>query len=451
MKRRNWSGQAWMQISHDSLLIEQQQYLDEGKQLSAELEQRFSALLEADWSDESTVEAAEQIMDAIAAAPIKADYPYYEPSDREGISKASRHNDLMQAPQTEEALYNKAYGGWLGRAAGCLLGKPVEGWKRQAIRKYLTSQNEWPLSNYFSSTVSEQIAEEFHISNYSPRLFREAMNGMVEDDDTNYTTIGLAIIEQLGRDFTPQQMGVFWMNNLPILHLCTAERIAYINMVDGVEPPDSAIYRNFCREWIGAQIRADAFGYVNPGKPAAAADMAWRDACISHVKNGIYGEMWAAAMIASAYCLNDPESVILAGLNEIPNNCRLSAAICRIITNYHSGMSYDDAIADVHARWDEATGHHWCHTISNAELVDIALLWGNMDFEKSLCYAVMPGFDTDCNGATVGSVLGVMLGAEALPAKWTSPLNDTLETGVAGYHIVKLSDMAARTVKHMAK
>ncbi len=451
MKRRNWSGQAWMQISRDSLLIEQQQYRDEGKQLSTELEQQFTSLLEADWSDDSTVEAAENMMDAIEVAPIKADYQYSEPSDREGIYKASSHNAAMQAPNTDEELYNKAYGGWLGRAAGCLLGKPVEGWKRQAIRKYLTSQNEWPLSNYFSSSVSEDIAKEFNIKNYDPRLFREAMCCMVEDDDTNYTTIGLAIIEQLGRDFTPQQMGVFWMSNLPILHLCTAERIAYINMVDGIEPPYSATYRNFCREWIGAQIRADAFGYVNPGNPATAADMAWRDASISHIKNGIYGEMWAAAMIASAYSLNDPESVILAGLNEIPSNCRLSAAVHQVIANYHSGMSYDDAIADVHARWDESTGHHWCHTISNAELVTIALLWGDMDFEKSLCYAVMPGFDTDCNGATVGSVLGVMLGAEALPTKWTSPLNDTLETGVAGYHVVKLSEMAARTVKHMAK
>jgi ADP-ribosylglycohydrolase len=58
----------------------------------------------------------------------------------------------------------------------------------------------------------------------------------------------------------------------------------------------------------------------------------------------------------------------------------------------------------------------------------------------------MPGFDTDCNGATSGSVLGVMIGADRLPSKWIAPLNDTLLTGVAGYHRVSLTQMAEETV-----
>jgi hypothetical protein len=216
--------------------------------------------------------------------------------------------------------------------------------------------------------------------------------------------------------------------------------------VDGIAPPQSAAFRNVYREWIGAQIRADFFGYVKPGDPERAADFAWRDASISHIKNGIYGEMWVAAMLAAGYVLDDVEAVIRAGLAEIPQTSRLTQGLEYIINLRHSGVDYWQALENLHSRWDENSAHDWCHTISNAEIVAIALLWGARDFEKTICYSVMPGFDTDCNGATAGSVLGLILGAEALPAKWIAPLNDTLLTGVAGYHKVSLTQMAEETV-----
>ena len=128
---------------------------------------------------------------------------------------------------------------------------------------------------------------------------------MPEDDDTNYTLIGLKLLEENGRDFTPEDVGDCWLRNLPIFHVCTAERIAYRNLVMCIEPPKSASYCNGYREWIGAQIRADIYGYVNPAKPREASAMAWRDASISHVKNGIYGEMWVAAMLAAAFTTKD--------------------------------------------------------------------------------------------------------------------------------------------------
>ena len=66
---------------------------------------------------------------------------------------------------------------------------------------------------------------------------------------------------------------------------------------------------------------------------------------------------------------------------------------------------------------------------------------------KTAGIAVMGGWDTDCNGATAGSVLGAMLGAKKLPKKLVKPLNDTVESIVLWNTLSKISDMAKRTLK----
>ena len=111
------------------------------------------------------------------------------------------------------------------------------------------------------------------------------------------------LIEKYGKDFIPYDVSRMWLSSQSKDAYCTAERVAFCNFVNGYEPPQSALYKNPFREWIGAQIRADYFGYINPGNPKLAAEMAWRDASISHVKNGIYGEMFVAAMLSVAVFL----------------------------------------------------------------------------------------------------------------------------------------------------
>ena len=61
------------------------------------------------------------------------------------------------------------------------------------------------------------------------------------------------------------------------------------------------------------------------------------------------------------------------------------------------------------------------------------------DYSKSICMAVEAGFDTDCNGATVGSILGMRNGSAAIGNEWTAPLNGVLETSIFGMNQVKIS------------
>jgi hypothetical protein len=440
----------WLTISNTDIETEITQCEQEGKDLSA-LTEQIAAVRSLDLDEPRNQRYAEALLDLTRAEPIKPDFPYQEPSDLESI-RAARPSDRPSLPTlslTSTQLEDRVYGAWVGRCAGCLLGKPVEGWRRTRMWGYLQDLDRWPLKQYFTYHILPEIQRKYELNNEG--AFADLVDSMPEDDDTNYTTTGLAILKRYGPGFAPADVAEFWMCEIPILHTCTAERAAYRNFCLQISPPESASFRNPYREWIGAQIRADFWGYAAAGNPELAAEFAWRDACVSHVKNGIYGEMLAAAMIAGAFVTDDIAAIIECGLGQIPRNCRLSESIRLVMDWRTEGLDYDGAVERLHSLWDEDSAHDWCHTISNATVVAIGLLWGEGDFGKTICRAVQPCFDTDCNGATTGSILGIIHGRRSLPSEWVDALNDTLHTGVAGYHTVRLSDMARKTVEIIEK
>ena len=461
-----WTDDAWLFIRRKDLAIERRQAEEEGRDLASALAE-FDALAQADLDNDLSLQPrARALLEKVQSLPLRADYAYDEPSDLAGIRANRPADGLTVSPPdlADVVFYDKMYGAWLGRCCGCLAGKPVEGRRRRSMERILKAQGRWPLSHYWSMKVDAKTAageKWFKDAGDPPPTVIEGIRAMPEDDDTNYTAAGLALVERCGADFAPADVARFWLGNLPFFHVCTAERVAYRNLVMMIPPPapdgsvggafSSATWCNPYREWIGAQIRADFFGWAAPGRPERAAEWAWRDACISHVKNGIYGEMWAAAMLAAAWTTDDPQAIIRAGLAQVPARSRFAEAIHEVLAWKRQGRSFDEALDAVHARWNEADPHQWCHTISNAAIVAVGLLWGDLDFEKSVCRAVTCAFDTDCNGATVGSVVGLILGAKRMPKKWTDPIRDTLLTGIHGMHEVKLKDLARRSCDAAAR
>ncbi|BFH34211.1 hypothetical protein J6TS7_32860 [Paenibacillus dendritiformis] len=95
--------------------------------------------------------------------------------------------------------------------------------------------------------------------------------------------------------------------------------------------------------------------------------------------------------------------------------------------------------------WDAFKHYHPVHTINNAALCAAALVFARGDYELAITTAVLGGWDTDCNGATVGSIMGAMLGAKRLPERWTARLNNTLYAEVSGFHPIAISECARRS------
>jgi ADP-ribosylglycohydrolase len=337
---------------------------------------------------------------------------------------------------SDDQLYDRMLGAWLGRGAGCVLGIPVEGWPRKKIQEWADIIGQtYPLSDYWKNTPTRRIHYTEPIANF----LKGNIDHIGPDDDMTYTVLGLVILEEYGIDFTSQDVGDAWVKLLPMA--CTAEKVALDNLKKGMKPPKTALKENPFMEWIGADIRSDPWGYAAPGLPEVAADFAYRDASVSHIMNGTYGEMFFSAAIAAAFVVDDPIQCLHIGLTEIPAKCRLTETVKETLRWCSQDGDWESTVKRIEKKYAGMSG---AHTLNNAALTVAGLHYGEGNFEKTIAYTVMGGVDTDCTGATAGSIVGAILGAKKLPRKWVGPFGDTLTTYIRGHEKESISDLARR-------
>ncbi|MEU1114871.1 ADP-ribosylglycohydrolase family protein [Streptomyces sp. NPDC005879] len=343
-------------------------------------------------------------------------------------------------------LRGRLHAAWLGRAAGCLLGKPVEKLPLAGLRRLAAVTGNWPLTTWFTERgVPPELREAYPWNRRSAATsLAENIDGMPEDDDLNYPLLNLLLLRRHGKSFTTADVARLWLDELPAGRTFTAERVAYRNLLHGLEPPHTATHHNPFREWIGALIRADVHGWTNPGAPGAAAEQARHDAALTHTDNGVYGAMFVAATIAEAAAGDvDVHHCLRAGLAAVPPDCRLAGAVRLGIQLAESTREFDEVVDRLHAAY--AT-HHWVHVVPNAALIAAALTHADGDFTGSITRAVSGGWDTDSNGATAGSVAGLLAGhPDRLPERWTAPLKNRLATSVGDFNGIGFDTLAEIT------
>jgi ADP-ribosylglycohydrolase len=393
-------------------------------------------------SSQAPLSEIERLYGELDQTSLRLGWAHEEPSAFDEILALAPGSEADRRPPAE-VLRDRVHAAWLGRCAGCNLGKPVEGgWGRQKLRRYLELAGAFPLADYVPAL--DPMPEGFRLHPSWEDATRGRVQGMARDDDTDYTMLALRILEKYGLGFTSADVGTEWLLALPFTMVYTAERVAYRNLIYGLEPPSTATHRNPYREWIGALIRGDMFGYVSPGDPATAARLAYQDAALSHTANGIYGEMWAAALIAAALSSTSAQEALEKALTVVPARSRLAEALRTTMDAHQNGEPWDEAMTSMEGR---LAGYNWVHTINNAEVVAAALLWGEGDFSRTIGLAVEAGLDTDCTGATAGSAFGALHGRGALPAHWTDPLHDSIHSAIFGFEGVRISDLVDRTMR----
>ena len=334
---------------------------------------------------------------------------------------------------------------WQGRVCGCVLGKPVEVLSfqqgRTGLNAYLEKAGALPLRDYVP-LVEGTIVD---------RLGRDSCQGQIvraePDDDINYTVLALLLLEENGIAFGTADVARAWLRLVPAGNTWTAERAAYrtllCNMADGFVNGDEpgfdlaeCSYNDF-NEWIGAQIRADLYGWVCPGRPALAADLARRDASLSHRGEGVHGAAFIAALGAAIPATKDLDEALNVAIQQIPDDSEAAAAVQ--LGRELAGKS--DAVDRMHETYSEMSP---VHTLNNLAIVVWALCSAKGDFGTAIGDAVAAGWDTDCNGATVGGLFG--LTGSPIPDTWTRPWAGRIGVSLAGYTELQVDEVVDRTV-----
>ncbi|MFF3843869.1 ADP-ribosylglycohydrolase family protein [Streptomyces sp. NPDC002328] len=394
---------------------------------------------------------AEDLLDELADLPCASAED--EPTDLDRVKSLCPHwpRRTTRDPATVTPAALEA--AWLGRAVGCLLGKPVEKLPLDGVRALARSTGNWPLNAYFTArgVPADLLAAHPWNRRSAATSLAENIDGMPEDDDLNYPLLNLLLLQRHGRGFTTVDVARLWLDELPAGRTFTAERLAYRNLLCGIEPPRTARHRNPFREWIGALIRADLHGWTNPGDPAAAAEQAHRDAALTHTANGVYAAMFTAAVVATAATgAHDVHACLAAGLTVVPPRSRLARAVTDAVRLARSHEDFDSVVDQLHAAY--GASHHWVHAVPNTALIAAALTHADGDFTGSITRAVSGGWDTDSAGATAGGIAALLAGdPAALPDRWTAPLKNRLATSVGGFDGAGFDTLAHLTHREAAR
>lgn len=244
------------------------------------------------------------------------------------------------------------------------------------------------------------------------------------NDDLDLQLIWLCAVEERGiRAVTPALLGEYWLNYIPPhwneYGTCKS------NMKNGLMPPYSGEFCN--EEWKnsnGAWIRTEVWACLFPGFPDLAVRYAYADACVDHgLGEGTYSAMFVAALESAAFYEKDIRRLIDLGLSYIPKDCKTAKTVRLAIELYDKGTSVSDARNEI-VKFNEELG--WFQAPANVAYVIMGLLYGDGDYKKSMITAINCGDDTDCTGATIGSIMGLMGGMSCVPPDWAEYIGDKI-------------------------
>ncbi|MEI6050211.1 MAG: ADP-ribosylglycohydrolase family protein [Bacteroidota bacterium] len=317
----------------------------------------------------------------------------------------------------EAEFRDRVYACWLGKNIGGTLGMPFEG---------KTDLND--LTFYSKIKEGEPAA----------------------NDDLDLQILWLKAMEENNYSVDAYTLGEYWLKYVPVDW--NEYGVGKVNMRSGIMPPLSGEYNN--AKWKtsnGAWIRSEIWACLAPGNPMLAAQFAWNDACVDHgCTEGTFAEIFTATLESAAFIEKDRDKLIQFALSMIPGDCLVAKAVNTAVEAKKNGTTWQQAREAVITTTKDLG---WFQAPRNVAFTIIGWLYGDGDFGKSICIAVNCGDDTDCTGATLGSILGIIYGTAIIPEKWRAPIGDGIVTvAVTGFDVpATLQALTDKTVAAQKK
>jgi hypothetical protein len=298
---------------------------------------------------------------------------------------------------------DKMTAGWIGQMAGVGWGGPTEfRWKGQII-------------------PADQM----------PAWKPELINQFGQDDLYVEMTF-LGTLERFGFDVSIRQAGIDFANSG--YRLWHANKAGRDNLRAGIAPPDSGHPKfNSHADDIDYQIEADFAGLIAPGMPHLAIELGETFGRLMNYGDGLYGGQFVAGMYTAAFFENDPEAIVRAGLQCVPEESQFAETIRDVLqwhqeepgdwpktwqkieTKYNRNPAY--------RRFSCSKGELNIDAKLNAAYIVMGLLYGKGDPDQTIIISTRCGQDSDCNPSNAAGVLFTTLGTAKLPEKFTKALD----------------------------
>ncbi|MBR5517892.1 MAG: ADP-ribosylglycohydrolase family protein [Clostridia bacterium] len=287
-------------------------------------------------------------------------------------------------------IEDKIYACWLGKNIGGTMGAPFEGVQEMLDIQGYTSEKGEPLPN----------------------------------DDLDLQLVWLRAMQHVGpAALDANALAEYWMT--VITPHWNEYGIGKANIRNGMLAPMCGEANNDTwKHSNGAWIRSEIWACLAPGFPNIALKYAIMDATIDHgLGEGTYAEIFTASLESMAFVENDIRKLIDMALAYIPEDCQVAQCVRKVIEEYDKGTDYRE-VRQMLAKMNENLGVF--QAPANIGYVVIGLMYGEGDFKKSMIYTINCGDDTDCTGATLGSIMGIMGGTAVIPEDWKEYIGDRI-------------------------
>jgi hypothetical protein len=341
-----------------------------------------------------------------------------------GTVADARSGEPKEYTISKVSLQDKIKGGWAGQTIGCTFGGPTE-------------------FRYNGTTINDSIRIEWPEGRI--KWYYDNAPGLYDDIYMDLTFVNVFDKDGLDAPISSFEKA-FSTAEYPLWH---ANQQARYNILNGIKSPSSGYWENNPHaDDIDFQIEADYAGLMAPGMPNAA--IGFTDG-IGHMMNygdGWYGGVYVAAMYSLAFISDDIEYIATEALKAIPQESRYYKCMADVIKwheQYPEAWELTWALCQKFYSFDIGCPDGVfdafdIDAVINSAYILIGLLYGEKDFGRTIEIATRCGYDSDCNPASAGGILGTILGYDNIPEYWKKNLYEVEDRDFA-YTEISLNDV----------